>query len=75
MPSWAASYLITLASHTGWSRDFILWELPLAQGFQLQHAVLIQSGATTVPTLESGLAELAELEAEVNPPCLKSKPG
>lgn len=34
-----ASYVITLASKTGWSEHFILWELPLSRGFQYQHTI------------------------------------
>jgi len=64
MPAWIASYLITIASQTGWQRDFILWELPLSQGWQLQHAILISNGATTVPLLENSIAELQELTKE-----------
>ena len=66
MPSWTASYLITIASQTGWTRDFILWELPLSQGWQLQHAILIQNGATTVPRLETGIAELEALTKQLS---------
>jgi len=70
MPAWPASYLVTIAAQTGWSRDFILWELPLSQGWQLQHAILIANGATTVPLLETGIAELQaltnQLSAEVS---------
>jgi len=71
MPVWPATYIAMLASQTGWTRDFILWELPLSQGFQLQHAILVQQGATTVPLLETGIAELQaltkQLSAEVSP--------
>jgi hypothetical protein len=33
------SYVITLASKTGWDENYILWELPLSRGFQYQHAI------------------------------------
>ena len=34
-----ASYVITLASKTGWDEEYILWKLPLSRGFQYQHTI------------------------------------
>lgn len=31
---------------TGWDREFILWELPLAHGLQIQHAEGLFQGET-----------------------------
>lgn len=45
-----ASYVILLAEATGWSEDFILWQLPLARGNQYVHAILCSHGASTLPT-------------------------
>jgi len=42
-----ASYVITLASQTGWTEEFILNELPLARGFQYQHCIWRMNGITT----------------------------
>ncbi|NBW10685.1 MAG: hypothetical protein EBR82_21935 [Caulobacteraceae bacterium] len=42
-----ASYVITLASQTGWTEDFILNELPLARGFQYQHCIWRMNGIST----------------------------
>lgn len=65
---WLASYVITLANVTGWTEDFILWELPLARGHQYNHAALINAGAKTVQigwTPEKEIEEvLADLDIE-----------
>jgi hypothetical protein len=42
-----ASYVITLASQTGWTEDFILNELPLSRGFQYQHCIWRMNGIST----------------------------
>jgi len=39
--------VVTLASQTGWSEEFILFELPLARGFQYQHCVWRMNGINT----------------------------
>jgi hypothetical protein len=39
--------VITLASQTGWSEEFILNELPLSRGFQYQHCIWIMNGIKT----------------------------
>jgi hypothetical protein len=39
---------MTLASETGWSEHFILWELPLARLFQYRHVLLRSRDKTTV---------------------------
>jgi hypothetical protein len=33
-----------LASHSGWSYEFIVWQLPMAVGEQLRHAMRWQRG-------------------------------
>lgn len=60
-----ASYVIGLAMNTGWSEEFILWELPLARGLQYQHAALYANGAKTVATSATVEAELKALEASL----------
>ncbi|NDC18699.1 MAG: hypothetical protein EBZ87_00305 [Microbacteriaceae bacterium] len=42
-----ASYVITLASQTGWTESFILNDLPLARGFQYQHCIWRMNGIPT----------------------------
>ena len=56
-----ASYIIGLAYNTGWSEQFILWDMPLARGLQYQHAALCIAGAETVHTAESLERELDEV--------------
>ena len=57
---WLASYVITLASKTGWSEDYILG-LPLARGHQYIHAIARANGAATIAT-DAGLEqELTDL--------------
>jgi hypothetical protein len=34
----------TLASHSGWSYEFIVWQLPMAVGEQFRHAIHWQRG-------------------------------
>lgn len=37
-----------LAEKTGWSLDYLLWELPISALAQLEHAMLYSGGARTV---------------------------
>lgn len=69
-PAWLAAYLLTLSARTGWSYEFVLWELPLAAGIQLLHH--IHHGAnikveSTEPATERLFQELeAQLKAATN---------
>jgi len=59
--------VFTLAEKTGWSEEFILWELPLWRALAYQHAALWQSGAWTVapsPPVEDQFAELTALQID-----------
>jgi len=38
------SYLATVARETGWSAQYILWELPYALGLGIEHAAAIYNG-------------------------------
>lgn len=49
MPTWLEAYLATLAAHTGWTRQHILWELPLVAGLGLQLTYLHREDAWCVP--------------------------
>lgn len=40
------SYLVNITRATGWGRDYILWELPLAHGLQIEHSEAIFHGET-----------------------------
>jgi hypothetical protein len=64
-PAWVASYVIGLAMNTGWTEEFILWELPLSTGLQYQHAALYANGAKTVPSGETMKRQLADIEASL----------
>lgn len=35
-PLWLARRLLNIAHHTGWSRDFILWEMPLGEALEYE---------------------------------------
>lgn len=63
-----AAYVITLASHTGWAEEFILWELPLARGLQYQHACLCAEGVRTVPTRAALMSEMEEAMQSLTEP-------
>lgn len=64
-PAWVASYVIGLAMNTGWTEEFIVWELPLSRGLQYQHAALYANGAKTVPSDATTERQLADLEASL----------
>jgi hypothetical protein len=51
----------TLAKETGWSEQFILWELPMSRALQYYHAALWTNGAWTIAPRESAAAELERL--------------
>jgi len=65
MPARLASYVGAIAGLTGWTLEFILWELPLAAGLQFQHCALVQKGIVTVATDESLLAMFDDLSKEI----------
>lgn len=44
MPCWEAQYIIVIASKTGWSEDYIRWQLPLARGLAYYHAARLLDG-------------------------------
>jgi hypothetical protein len=47
-PVWLASWIFLLARDTGWSRDFILWELSYAEWLQYRHVQLRSADEWTV---------------------------
>jgi hypothetical protein len=51
-----------LANTTGWSEDFLLWQLPLSRGLQYQHAILVMNGAETYPNDAGFEQEFEELD-------------
>lgn len=42
-PAWVL-YLANITRATKWSREYILWELPLAAGLQIEHAEAVYQG-------------------------------
>lgn len=44
MPVWEAQYVITIASKTGWTEDFIRHHLPLSRGWAYYHAARLIEG-------------------------------
>jgi hypothetical protein len=55
--------VVGLANATGWTEDFILWELPLSRGLQYQHAVLCLNGVRLIPTSQGLEKELGDIAA------------
>lgn len=49
-----ASYVMLVARHTGWSEDFILWELPLVRGNAYCHAIMRLNNVKTQLTSDGG---------------------
>jgi len=58
--------VFTLASQTGWSEDFIVWELPFDRAVQYQHAALYANGAWTVPAGQNNRNAFNDLLAEID---------
>ena len=44
MPVEEAQYVIVIASKTGWSEDFIRWQLPLSRGWAYYHGARLLEG-------------------------------
>jgi hypothetical protein len=44
MPVGEVIYTMVIASKTGWSEEFIRWELPLARGWAYFHAARLMDG-------------------------------
>jgi len=57
-----AARVFALARETGWSRDFILWELSLAEVLQYNHCALRVLGCWTVPPMPDAADQVARLE-------------
>ena len=44
MPVWEAQYVIVIASRTGWTEQYIRWELPLSRGWAYYHMSRLMDG-------------------------------
>jgi len=55
--------VFALARDTGWSRNFILWELPLDEVLQYNHCALRAMNCWTVKPMPDLSEQLARLEA------------
>lgn len=44
MPVWEAQYVIVISSRTGWTEQFIRWELPLERGWAYYHMSRLLDG-------------------------------
>jgi hypothetical protein len=55
--------VFALARETGWSRDFILWELALSEVLQYNHCALRAMNCWTVKPMPDGKAQIERLEA------------
>jgi hypothetical protein len=55
--------VFSLARETGWQRDFILWELSLAEVLQYNHCALRALGCWTVKPMPPPHAQIEFLEA------------
>jgi len=49
-PAEPAAYVILLAEKTGWTENFILWELPISRANFYIHAILVSNGIRTAPS-------------------------
>jgi hypothetical protein len=54
--------VFALARETGWSRDFILWNLPLDEALQYHHCALRVANCWTVPPMPDATAQVEFLE-------------
>jgi hypothetical protein len=43
-PKWERSFVIAIASETGWTEEYIRWHLPMARAWGYYHAVAIRNG-------------------------------
>jgi len=44
VPVWEAEYVVVIAARTGWTEEFIRWELPLCRGWAYYHAAMLMDG-------------------------------
>ena len=44
MPVWEATYIMVIASKTGWTEDFIRHRLPMSRGWAYYHAARVLEG-------------------------------
>ena len=44
MPVWEATYVLVIASKTGWEEDYIRHQLPLSRGYAYYHAARLLEG-------------------------------
>ena len=59
-PVWWVDYLACISRETGWSAEFILWDLPYALGMGIMHAAGIFHGSVMrlVEGEEKGVQEM-----------------
>ena len=57
--------MFALARETGWTRNFILWELSLTEVLQYNHCALRALGCWTVEPMPDAQAQIERLEAVV----------
>jgi len=55
--------VFALARETGWTRNYILWELSLTEILQYNHCALRALGCWTVEPMPDGKAQIERLEA------------
>lgn len=58
-----ASLVIMLARETGWSEQFILFELPLSRALQYRHAIKRDEGFWTVSPSAAPAEQLSRLRS------------
>jgi len=54
---------------TGWTRNYIWLELPIAEGWQYQHAALALNGAQVRESVAGIEAEIKRLQEEIANGC------
>lgn len=58
-----ASFVLTLARETGWTEQFILYDLPLSRALQYRHAILRAAGYWTLAPHAAPQQQWAKLKA------------
>ena len=54
--------MFALARETGWSRNFIFWELPLDEALQYHHCALRAANCWTIPPMPDASDQIAQME-------------
>jgi hypothetical protein len=65
-PVGIASMIISLANSTGWSEQYLLWELPMSRAIIYNECIAYQNGAELMPTELAMANEFANMQRELS---------